>query len=109
MFGPKKVKLTKNKEFFRKLPRVLAERFFLTFLILIFIALILGGLVFYKYSILVEQKKVEISEKQISFKEKEFQEILKIWEDNQKRLEEAGLKTHPDLFRTSTSTPQPQL
>lgn len=93
-----KFKLDKIKEFLGKLPRILGKHHFFTLLVLIFLALILGSLIFYKYSILVEQEKPEVLEKPLQFKEKTFQEILTIWESRQKRFEEAELKEYPDLF-----------
>jgi len=94
-----KLKLKKIKDFLKKLPRTLGERAFLTFLGLLLIALIFGGLVFYKYSILVEKAEPEISEIPLKFKEKTYQDVLKIWQEKEKRFEEADLKEYPNPFR----------
>ena len=51
-----KIKTKKIKDSLKKLPRVLGENAFLAFLGLLVIALILGGLIFYKYSFLVEKE-----------------------------------------------------
>ena len=69
-----KIKTKKIKDSLKKLPRVLGENAFLAFLGLLVIALILGGLIFYKYSFLVEKepptKIGEGVEKPLKFNEK---------------------------------------
>jgi len=98
-----KFKTEKIKQFFKKLPRTLGERSFLTFLGFLLIALILGGLIFYKYSFLVEKepptKIGEGVEKPLKFNEKNYQEVLEIWQEKEKRFEEVNLKEYPNLFR----------
>lgn len=95
-------KTKKIKDFFGKLPGILGEHQFIIALILIFFALILGGLSFYKFGVLAERKEPQILEKPLHFNEKAFQEILKIWEDRQKKFEETNLKEYPDPFRGLT-------
>lgn len=95
----KKIKLNRTKKFFKRLPKILGENTFLTSLILILISLILGGLVFYKYSVLVKARKPEVLEKPAFLNEEALQEILKIWQDRQKKFEEAGFKEYPNPFR----------
>lgn len=85
-------------KFFKKLPKILGERAFIFFLILLFLALIFGGLVFYKYSILAQKAEPEIFEKPLKFKEETYQEVLKTWKERQKIFEETELKTYPDPF-----------
>ena len=71
----------------------------MTFLALLLIALILGGLIFYKYSILTGKEEPTISEKPPQFEEKTYQTVLKTWQEKEKRFEEADSKTYPDPFR----------
>lgn len=94
-----RIKINKIKEFLRKFLRILGEEAFLFFLVLIFLALILGGLLFYKYSFLVEKAKPEVLEKPLQFEEKTHQEVLKILKELQKKFEETELKKYPDPFR----------
>ncbi|MCJ7786674.1 hypothetical protein MUP06_00460 [Patescibacteria group bacterium] len=94
-----KIKFNKIKIFFKKLPRILGEKAFLAFLFLLFISLILGGIIFYKYSILAEKAEPRIIEKPLQFKEKVYQEILNEWEAREKRFKETELKEYPDPFR----------
>lgn len=101
-----RINLNKIKIFFSKLPRILGEKAFLFFLALLFLALIFGGLIFYKYNFSIQNKKPEISqsEKPIQFKEKIYQDILQIWQDRGKRLNEAETKQYPDPFKGSATT-----
>lgn len=97
-----KLKFKREKEFLKKLPRILGEQAFLTFLALLFLALIFGGFLFYKYSILAEKAEPEIPEKPLEFQEKTYQEVLKIWQDRQKKFEETEFKIYPDPFKGLT-------
>ena len=94
-----KLKTKKIKDFFKKLLRALREKVFLTFLGLLLISLILGGIVFYKYSILIKKTEPKITEKPLQFQEKTYQEVLKTWQEKEKKFQEADLKEYPNLFR----------
>ena len=83
-----KIRFNKIKVFFGKLPRILGERAFLTFLGLLIIFLIFGAFLFYKYIFLVEKIQPEISEKPFQFNENLFQEILQKFENRQEKFEE---------------------
>jgi len=95
-----KLKIKKIKQFLKKLPRTLGGRSFLTFLGLLLIALIFSGLVFYKYSPLTKiGGGLEVLEKPLKFNEKVYQEVLKIWQEKEKKFEETNFKEYPDPFR----------
>jgi len=99
------MKLKKIKLFFKKFPRVLGENSFLTFLGLLFVSLVLGIFVFYKFSFLVSKEKPEITEESLQFQEKTYQAVLDEWQKRDKRLLEINLKLYPDPFvKISTST-----
>ncbi len=99
MFKLKKIKLKKIKQFFQTLPYLLREYYFLTFLAFILLAFIFSGLVFYKYTVLVQRKQAEIPEGALAFNEKNLHEILKIWQEREKKFKETDLKTYPNPFR----------
>jgi len=94
-----KIKTKKIKEFFKKLPQVLAERAFLTFLFLFLIVLIIGGIVFYKYNVLAKKAEPQILEQPLQFQEKTYQSVLKIWQEKEKRFEAADFKEYLNPFR----------
>lgn len=95
-----KIKSKQTKNFFKKLLGQIAEHPFLTFLILVFIALIIGGWQFYQYSILAQRAKPEISEAKIQFKENLYQEILSEWQSREERFESAQTKEYPNPFQS---------
>lgn len=95
----KKIKLNKIKDKLKKLPRNLTERAFLTFLGLLFFGLIIGGIVFYNYVILVQKSEPEIGEKLLQFKEKNYDNALRVWQEREERFKETDLKQYSNPFR----------
>lgn len=91
--------LVKQVAKIKKIPWVLAEHVFLTFLIFFFFVLILGGFIFYKYSILMEKEEPEVLGKVFQFEEKVYQEVLKEWQKREKRFNETLEKEYSDPFR----------
>ncbi len=101
-----KLKLNKIKEFFKKLPRDLGEHSFLSFLGLLFLSLILAGFLYYKYDILVKKEEPEVLITPLKFKEDVFQEILKKWEEREKKFRDADFKEYsPNPFQKSVAIP----
>lgn len=96
-----KIKFKKIKDFLKNLPPALGERAFLTFLCLLFFSLIFGGFVFYKYSILIEKETPQIitPEELNQFDRKTYEEVVKIWQEKEKRFESPESKEYPDPFR----------
>ncbi len=92
-------KIKRIFSFLEKLPKASAEKAFLTFLVFLLISLLFGGFLFYRYSVLAKPAAgISSKEESLEFKEKVYQEILKIW---QERDEEFGLtnsKKYPDPF-----------
>ncbi len=100
MFGEQEIKRLYKKSalFLKKLPRILAERAFLVSLALISTALILGVIVFYKYSFLAEKKEPEIKEQPLIIDEKALQELLEMQQIRQNRLDQAEFKEYNNPF-----------
>jgi len=78
--------------------RWVSEHAFWACLILIFLALLLGGFMFYKYYILIKRAEPEIKEVPLQFKEDLYQNILSEWQERGERFESADFKEYPDLF-----------
>ena len=95
----KKIKTDKLKKFFEKLPRSLAEQCFRSFLILVAFALIFGGVLFYKYSILIEKKEPEISKSPIQLKEQILNKVSDKWLEREIKFNGTETKNYPDLFK----------
>lgn len=89
-----KVRQDKIKEVIIKIPRALGEHAFLSFFGLLFISLILGAFIFYKYDILTKKEKIEIVINHLNLKKDECQRILKEQEEREKRFKEAEFKEY---------------
>lgn len=94
-----KFNLIKIKKFLRETSRRAAQHLFLTFMILIFIAAILGLAVFYKYGILPQKSDPELGGELIRFDENIYQKVLKEWQSRQERFEAAKTKKYPNPFK----------
>lgn len=90
----------------KKTPRIVAEQAFLATLVFIMLALLLGGLIFYKSCILVEKVEPEIEKPPAQFDVKLCQEVLREKENQQKRFEGADSKEYPDPFRGPVVLPE---
>ncbi|MBZ9569850.1 hypothetical protein KJA16_02980 [Patescibacteria group bacterium] len=99
-------KIKEIKEFLKRLVWIIGKNSIPTFFILFFLALILGGFIFYKYSFLAERIEPQIIKKPLQFKEALCQKILEEWQTRQQRFEETELKEYSNLFRPPVLTPE---
>ena len=102
------IKFIKIKNFFKKLPRILGEQAFLTFLSFYVIAAIFGTFLFYKYSVLAERATPKITITPVHFNEASYQKILKEWLARQKKFEEVNQKEYFNPFWQPTAVPGPE-
>ncbi|MFA4998578.1 MAG: hypothetical protein WC514_00945 [Candidatus Paceibacterota bacterium] len=93
----KKISLKNIKVSFHASPKALADKAFLIFLGLFFVALIIGALVFYKYNNLIKESP-SISKGSLQFKEEAYRDILTIWQIKEERLRLIDLKKYSDPF-----------
>lgn len=99
-----KLKTQKITVFLKDLPKKLSNRAFFTFLILLFLSLILGEFIFYTYFISIKEAKIEVSEKILQFQEKTYQRILEVWQEKEKQFKEADSKEYFNLFKEKKET-----
>jgi len=66
---------------------------------MILLALAISGCVFYYYVFSVQKIEIEMSTSLLSLKEKNYQDILKIWQDQEKKFQEADLKIYNNPFK----------
>lgn len=83
---------------FKKLPRLLADNAFLTFWASLVLCLVIGGVIFYQYSIWAEPSAGPVGLKSIQFKEKTYQTILQEWQKRNESFLEAERKSYLDPF-----------
>lgn len=98
MIKIRQIKFKKIKKILEKLPRVLGEHTFLTFLGLLFTALISGIFVFYQCGILAKPAILKNGEQVLEFDDELHQKILKEWQDRNEKFLNINLKQYPDPF-----------
>lgn len=94
-----KIKTKKAKKILGKLPWFLAEHAFLACLVLFFISLIFGALLFYKYNILAQRVKPGGLDQSFLLKENIYQEVLKVWQGEEEKFQEADFREYPNPFQ----------
>jgi len=97
-----KRKIKKIKEVLKRLPKNLCQRAFLTFFGFFLIILILGSFIFYKYSILEEQREPQILKRPAEFDEKKYQRVLDFWEEREEKFKQIEFKEYPNPFKGLT-------
>jgi len=82
----------------RKALWFMGEHAFAIVLVLIFLDIVFGGFLVYKYSILAETQKAKIDISSFQFKEGAYQAILGQWEKRDKNLGDSLKKNYPSPF-----------
>lgn len=114
-----KIDTRKTKNIFKKIPKTLALHPFLAFWALLALAIILGGLIFYKCSILAEKPETDIPREILRFGQETYQEVTVQWQEREINLEEIESKQYINPFQLmkeaelppaeeGTSTPEEQ-
>jgi len=95
----KRIKLGGIKQFFKKLPRALAEKAFLTFLGLLLISAVLSATIFYQYYISI-QGTPEITDEEyiLKFDDKVYQNILNEWKEKNEKISQLDRKEYLNPF-----------
>jgi hypothetical protein len=103
MINFKIFQLKKSKSFLGKIPIVLGENAFLIFLGLLLLSLASGGIVFFRYYTLSEKEIPKITDGQLQFDNKTYQEILEIWGKRDREFEKTTLKEYLSPFMPPSS------
>lgn len=85
--------------------KTLAKNAFLTFMVIFLLVLLSGGIIFYKYSFLAERGKIEPREKPLVLKKDIYNHIIQIWQEREKRFQDAGLKSRVNPFLVPLTGP----
>lgn len=104
-----KIGIKKFKKFLEKLSLSIAQHAFLSCLFLFLLSLISGGFLFYKYSISAQEVKPEALDKSVLLKEEAYQEVLEVWQEQERISQEADFKEYPNPFLESVSFPEEEL
>ena len=97
------IKLKNIGVFFKKIPRILGKNAFLAFCGLFILSLAFGTFVFYRYRASIKEVETEIIEEQFSFEFEIYQEVLKTWQEKEKRLEKTDFNQYPSPFVSKQS------
>jgi hypothetical protein len=82
----------------KKILWVVGRHAFLAVLILIFLNVILGGFLFYKYIYLAEKESMAVDTPAFQFDENSYQKVLIQWESRDKNLQEFLQKNYSNPF-----------
>jgi len=99
-----KIGIKKFKKFLEKLSLSIAQHAFLSCLFLFLLSLISGGFLFYKYSISAQEVKPEALDKSVLLKEEAYQEVLEVWQEQERISQEADFKEYPNPFEKPIPT-----
>ena len=97
--------IKKIKTFFEKLLFLMAENIFSSCLVLILLTLVIGTAIFYKAVFPLNSANFESSELLRLEKEK-YNNILKIWEEEDKKMSGADSKKYKDVFAVPSFSPE---
>jgi hypothetical protein len=100
-----KLEFRKIKEFSNKFSRFLGEHFFFSFLLILFLTLILGSFIFYQYVFLAETSEPNISEKPIFFNEGAYEKVLEEWGNREKKIQEIDSGQYSNPFVAPSPAP----
>lgn len=98
-----KIKINQTRKFLGKLSLTIARHAFLACLFLFLLALVFGTFLFYKYYILAQKAELGLLDRPVLLREKAYQEVLRAWQEHEKRFEEIDFKEYPDPFMAPVS------
>ena len=99
-------KIKQLKKILTKPPFIISKHAFWTCLVLFILSLAIGANLFYKYNILAQRVEPEGLEQTILFNEKIYQQVLKIWQEREKRFQETDFKEYSNSFLESVPFPE---
>lgn len=98
-FRIKKNKIEKIGLIIKKLPRQMAEHFFYAILVFLVIVFFLGGVIFYQYNFLANNRNIRDISNNLNFKEEVYQKILSVLDKRETRFNESDNKSYSNPFQ----------
>lgn len=102
-----RIEAKKFKNYFSKLFRFIGERLFLNFLLVVVLAIIIGGFIMYRYVFLSENIQFNIVERPVFFDEVIYKKVLEEWEKRDKEFQEIESKQYLNPFLPQNLPPVP--
>lgn len=82
-----------------KIPVFIAENLFFSFLMVVFAAIFLTNLLFYKYYILTPEINSKAGQEQIIINEKSYNDLLTTWGQQSEKFQNSDSKNYLDIFK----------
>ena len=98
------IKLKQIEASCRAIPRVLAERSFLASLLFLLLALVLGGILYYRYDFLASKNEPQPNEVSLKLQREAYLSVLTEWQEGLTKFESADFKNWSDPFFNSGLT-----
>lgn len=99
-------KIKQIEKFLKGLLFFIVKHDFLAYLFILFLSLIFGVFLIYKYSILAQRTELGEIDQTFLIKEKTYQEVLEIWQVQEIKFREADFKECLDPFVGSVPVPE---
>ena len=91
-----------NKEKIKKFFYFLAVHIFFIILFFIFLDILFGGFLFYKYVILANQQEPDVQDNSFRFNENAYQDVLDKLEAREKDFNNSSQENYPNPFQDNT-------
>ena len=95
----KQIKFKGFQKFFGGIVRFLCERALFTFFLFLLLSFLFSSYIYYQYSILTERTQLEAIGQSVKFNKSNYEEVLNIWQERDKKFHEVGVKEYPELFK----------
>jgi hypothetical protein len=92
------VKFNKIQEPCKKACQAIAQHFFGAFLVVFVLVLVIGSIVFYKYSILAQKTEAPTFANQVQFDDDLYQKLLEICRGRGEKFQSLQTKEYPNPF-----------
>ena len=86
----------------QRIPMLAGENTFVSFLILLIIAILIATAVFYQYAFLENSASVQLQPSQTVFQEQQFSKVLESLDTQAVKFREIDFKQYPNIFLSST-------
>jgi len=94
----KKIDIKQLQSSAKKLPWKIANNLFVSFVVLIVLALLIGALIFFRFYVYSPQEEGESATPTFRFRSQIYQQVLDVWQEREKSLQETNSKQYPSLF-----------
>jgi len=94
-----KIKTKKIKKKIYRFCEILAQRTFVSFLVLFFIILFISGIIFYIYGYLIVNQEVEIQTKQIQINDELYNQFLEYYIQRKDVFNSTDIKEYDNPFK----------